>query len=607
MGHQVSIDGSGKVKNHKYGFRWGFRNSVSLVLLLAPVGWSYDWLEFCGDGTHTCVNKSETTLNIDNVKGLKKIFSIPLANPGDAQPAFLSGVNTVKGFKDVLFVLTSQGEIIAMDAYTGATVWSKKFGGKSYLVTGPSIDPGREFVYTYGLDGKVHKLKVGDGTEILDGGWPELSTAVQGMRGYTLTIATAKNGTSYLYSNVTFYGGSPGSVTAINLATGSQHVFNGTCTFYDGHFGLPGAPGCPDGGGGMAWSRAGVVYHPDLDRVFMTFGNDGGKGYNAANFNWSGTVVSMRMDGTTDKGVPLDDYSSKTSSGECFPNAMGLVPTLPGCKYKYLGLLPGKSPGLRFIDMENLSGQGGPGHQANDIGPRRNVPQGGLIYAHPVIWTNPDDKSVWAFVGSEEGLCGLQLGVDPDGMPNMTFKWTHKTSFTTTPVIANGVLYATDGGGQARFWAGDDHGIHKIYALNPTTGAELWSAPIDFHHWSGPMVANGVVYIEDGRTGESGASQDNAGTISAFSLTADHPLSTLGAVGVSGLQLHIHAGRIVLALPLPAPAEISLLSLDGKALLRRHLEGASPFELQVPTGTKGALILKVMQGQREYTRRIHLD
>ncbi len=566
----------------------------------------YDWLQFCGDSPHSCLNTMETTLNKDNVKGLKKIFSVPLANASDGQPAFLSGVTTAKGVKDLLFVLTSQSDLIAMDAYTGAAVWNKKFGGTAYLVTGPAIDPDRQYVYTYGLDGYVHKLKVGDGTEILGGGWPELSTAVKGMRGYSLTIVTAKDGNKYLYSNVTFYGRSPGSVTVINLKDGTQHVFNGTCSSYDGHFGAPGAPVCGNAGGNP-WSRAGVVYHPDLDRVFITTGNDGASGYNPAKFDWTGSIVALRPDGTTDKGMPLDNYTSQKTYGECFSSAPALIPTLPGCKFKHLGIMGGKSPTLRFINMEDMSGQGGPGHLAPDIGPRPSVPQGGLVYAHPLVWTNPADNSVWAFFGSEQGLCALQIGVDAAGVPTMTFKWNHKTSFTTTPTIANGVLYAADGGGQLRFWNGDDHGVHRIFALDPVTGAELWGAPIDFHHWSSPIVVNGVLYLGDGKTGEANESQTNTGSIMAFSLTADHPLATVGAVEIAGFSFQVRHSQAEIRLRLPGEAEFTLHSLDGKTLLRRKLQGADRYEIPLPSGLHGAVIMRLRQAHGESTRRIHLD
>jgi hypothetical protein len=577
------------------------------VLCLYPMAWGYDWLQFCGDGRHSCINTQETTLNPENVKGLKKIFSIPLTNAMDAQPCFLSGVTTVDGIKDLLFVLTSQGEIIAMDAYTGKSVWTKKYGGaNTYLVTGPAIDPSRKYIYTYGLDGMVHKLGVADGVEVTTGGWPELVTAVKSMRGYSMTIVSPKDGNTYLYVTVTFYGNSPGAVTIINLADGKQRVWNGVCSGYAGHFGMAGAPPCDDAGGNP-WSRAGVVYHPELDRIFIPYGNDGGHGYNTTNLNWSSSIIALRPDGTSDNGMPLDNHTAVTDKGGCRNMAPGLIPTLPGCKVKYLGIVGGKDARLRFINLEDMSGQGGVGHLAPDLGKVVNVALGGNIYGHALIWTNPTDKSVWAYIGSEEGLSSMQIGVDGTGTPTMNFKWTHKSSFTTTPTIANGVLYLSDGGGQARFWAGDNHGVHKIYALNPVTGAELWSAPIDYHHWSSPIIANGVVYIADGKTGENGASQDNTGTITAFSLTADHPIHNLRSVEVTGLSYRIHSGHLILALPRVGPASLSILSLNGKIRLQRHFEGGKPLDLSLPVNLKGALLLQVSQGQGESTYRIHLD
>ena len=42
-----------------------------------------------------------------------------------------------------------------------------------YTTSSPAIDPDLQFVYSYGLDGFVHKYQVGNGTEITSGGWPE--------------------------------------------------------------------------------------------------------------------------------------------------------------------------------------------------------------------------------------------------------------------------------------------------------------------------------------------------------------------------------------------------------------------------------------------------
>jgi hypothetical protein len=66
-------------------------------------------------------------------------------------------------------------------------------GSTCYATSSPAIDPRRQFVYSYGLDGKVHKYAVGSGNEVLTGGWPETTT----LKGFdekgsaALSIATA--------------------------------------------------------------------------------------------------------------------------------------------------------------------------------------------------------------------------------------------------------------------------------------------------------------------------------------------------------------------------------------------------------------------------------
>ena len=49
-------------------------------------------------------------------------------------------------------------------------------GGPCFTTSSPAIDPNRLYVYSYGLDGLVHKYHVGDGVEVTGGGWPQLAT-----------------------------------------------------------------------------------------------------------------------------------------------------------------------------------------------------------------------------------------------------------------------------------------------------------------------------------------------------------------------------------------------------------------------------------------------
>ena len=170
---------------------------------------------------------------------------------------------TQNGTQDLLFSTTKAGHILALDATNGAIVWSKQYGvGSSVTNSSPAIDPNRQYVYSYGLDGYVHKYQVGDGTEILTGGWPELVTLkgnVEKVAG-ALATATAAGGTTYLYVIMDGYNGDGGDyqghLTTINLSTGVQHVFNTLCSDQTVHFvQSPGTPDCS--------ARRSGIWHKD--------------------------------------------------------------------------------------------------------------------------------------------------------------------------------------------------------------------------------------------------------------------------------------------------------------------------------------------------------
>jgi len=144
----------------------------------------YDWLQFNGDPSHSGSNSLEQILSTTNVNGLQELFQASLQAIADGAPVYLSNVATASGLRNLVFVTTRTGGLEALDAYTGVQVWwqpstapaCKINNGSSncYTTSSPAIDPNRQYVYSYGLDGYVHKFAVGDGTQVLTGGWPEL-------------------------------------------------------------------------------------------------------------------------------------------------------------------------------------------------------------------------------------------------------------------------------------------------------------------------------------------------------------------------------------------------------------------------------------------------
>jgi PQQ-like domain len=482
----------------------------------ATVG-TYDWLQFAFDPRHSGNNTREAALNPTNVNRLHRRFQVTLPSFADGAPAYLSSVNTASGLRDLVFVTTRAGHIIALDAHTGAQIWSQQYAAGScrinngtticYTTSSPAIDPNRQFVYSYGLDGRVHKYAVGTGTETMTAGWPQVAT----LKGFdekgssAISIATAQDGTTYLYMA---HGGYPGDagdyqghITAINLATGAQRVFNAACSNQTVHFvTTPGTPDCPSVQTAI-WARPGVIYNPDTNKIYMVTGNGT---FLPASHYWGDTVFSLNADGTGSNGDPLDTYTPTdyqnldTADLDLGSTAPAILPVPANSSVQHLAVQGGKDAKLRLINLDNMSGQGGIGHTGGEVGPIINVPQGGQVLTMPAVWVNPADSSTWVFVTNGSGISGLQLQVDSiTGAPSLTPRWNF-ASPGTSPIIANGILFYANS--------------NLIRALRPTDGTQLWSDnQIGGIHWESPIVANGVLYITD-----------NSNHLTAYSLTGEN-------------------------------------------------------------------------------------
>ena len=515
---------------------------VALIVSLSSLdAIAYDWLQFNGDPAHSGNNSLETAIDRNNVASLALKFQVALPAPADGAPVLLQSVATASGVRDLLFVTTKAGHVVALDAQTGAQIWSRQYaagtcginggGSACYTTSSPAIDPNRLYVYSYGLDGYVHKYQVGDGTEIMSGGWPQLTT----LKGFdekgssALAIAMSKAST-YLY---VVHGGYPGDkgdyqghVTAIDLATGAQKVFNAMCSDQAIH--LARSPASPDCSAARSaiWARPGVVYDAETDRIFMTTGNgsyDGGS-------NWSETIFALNPDGSGAAGKPLDSYtpgefqSLDNADADLGSAAPAILPVPTGSSVRHLALQTGKDGRLRLIDLTNLSGQAGPGHTGGEIGTIVDVPQGGAVLPQPAVWVNPADGSTWAFVANGNGLGAFKLAIAVDGTPSLAEQWRNAQG-GASPLVANNVLYYATS--------------NVLRALDPTTGSLLWSTTqIGSVHWESPVVANGVVYVTD-ESGQLTAFAPPAASITAavvefYNASFDHYF-------ISSLQIEISA------------------------------------------------------------------
>jgi hypothetical protein len=470
------------------------------LLLAASNAIGYNWLQFNGDAAHSGNNPLEKAIDANNVATMAFKYQVTLPAVADGAPVLLRSVLTASGVKDLLFVTTKAGHIVALDAKTGGQAWSRQYPAGAcrinngstpcYTTSSPAIDPNRLYVYSYGLDGFVHKHQVGDGAEILTGGWPQIAT-LKGFdeKGSAAIAFATSQGVTYLY---VVHGGYPGDngdyqghVTAINLATGGQQVFNTMCSNQVVHFG---AGSCGSTRSAI-WARPSVIYDAGTDRIFMGTGNGSYSG-NLGGNNWSESVIALNADATGAGGKPLDAYTATNfqsldnADADLGSTAPAILPTAANSIVQRLAIQAGKDGLLRLINLANLSGQGGPGHTGGEIGSIISVPQGtGAVLTQPAVWVNPSDGATWAFVTNGNGISGLRLQFDVNGNPSLVSPW-HNGQGGTSPLVANNILYYASGG--------------TLRALDPISGAPLWSSnQIGGIHWESPIVANGWLYVTD--------------------------------------------------------------------------------------------------------------
>jgi hypothetical protein len=465
-----------------------------------------DWLQFGYDATHSNYNNADTGYS---TPGNALLFHATLSAPADSAAIYLSNVQISAGVqKNLLFIGSLNGTLMAVDADTGVQAWSQRPSTNAGISTGsPIVDPSLQYVYAYAHDGKVHKYRVADGTEITAGGWPETSTLKTGAEkgASALSIGTSSGGVSYLYSVTDGYVGDGGDyqghITAINLNDGTQKVFNSSCSNNTNHFTTT-SPDCAHAQSGI-WGRPGAIYDPGTNRVFFATGNGLYDAVGGAGFEWGDSLLALNIDGTgsSTAGMPIDSYTPSSYSNlqgndaDLGSTSPAILPSVPGSSIVHLGIQGGKDGCVRLLNLANLSGAGAPAHVGGELqavsipsssNQCTNGDNGDNIRTAPAIWTNPADKSVWAFYITSGGSVAYKVTVS-GGTPSLTQQWSNGTS-GTSPIVANGVLY----------FVSSNH----VRAVDAASGTQIWDGEsIATIKWQSPILVNGRLYVIDQSSG----------------------------------------------------------------------------------------------------------
>ncbi|HEY7122849.1 MAG TPA: PQQ-binding-like beta-propeller repeat protein [Ktedonobacterales bacterium] len=446
-----------------------------------------DWLRFNFDPARSGVNPNETSLTPTTVSGLHRLWSVTLPDVADSTPILVHGLMFADGSKrNVIYVTTKPGSLVALDAATGAQLWAAATRGPKITNSSPVADPAHGFVYSYGLDGSLHKYHDTTGQEVTSGGWPVLITKMTQTEKESSSLNLA-NGFIYVTTSG-YVGDAPpyqGHLVAVNLADATTHVYNSLCSDKK-HVLAQGECEASDSG---IWARAGAVVDPVTGFLFVSTGN-GPFDANTGGNNWGDTVLELSADGSRliDSYTPPNFQQLEASDLDLSSNAPAILPKIAASKTPYLAVQGGKDGVLRLLDRQNLSGRGGPGHVGGEL-QTVAAPGNCVVFTQPAVWTNPANGTLWVFVATGCGTIGYQVVTSGQGATTLKVGWSMQQP-GTSPVIAGGMLFLASSG--------------AIVALDPQTGKQLWSSANAFAggtiggiHWESPIVLDGKIYCAD--------------------------------------------------------------------------------------------------------------
>jgi len=467
------------------------------------------WRVFNGGVDDPGANYNETKISTGNVNKLTKLWQVTLPGDVDNAPVEEANVSTNSGTKDLVFVNTIEGNLVAYDAATGTKIWeadpdASLFNGQGTNST-PAIDPSGNYIYAYAVDGYVHKYNITNGAEITGTGFPAQITLLPNDTEKGSASINIANG--YLYmtmaGNDGDYGHYVGHVVAVKLSTGVKTVWNANCANIKQLLTTSGTNSCADIMNGI-WARPGVKVDPVTGNVYAATGN-GPYNANSGGNDWGDSIVELSPDLSTilDSYTPANYDTLEGTDADLGSTAPVILPTQSNSSTPYMMVQGGKDKVLKLLNRADLSGQGGPRHTGGEL---QKITISGQTRNQPAVWVDPSGQT-WVYVtDSASNLYGYKL-VTTGGVSSLTQVFKKASLASSSPFIANGVVYLTG---------------NTFLAVDATTGTTLFnSSSIGINtglHWASPIVVNGTFF-----------SSDSGSNFYALGLPATVPTVTISA------------------------------------------------------------------------------
>jgi hypothetical protein len=435
-----------------------------------------DWPEFGLNPQRSDVSESATGITSANLSHLRHM-TVTLPGTVDSSPIYLHGALVGGAAHNTLVVTTTYGRTLAIDADSGAILWtftpagySGWAGSPQFSTSSPIADPDRQFVYATSPNGLIHKLSLADGKEAE--GWPVSIThdATHEKLGAALNI----DGPDIVVATSGYFGDIPpyqGHVVLIDRASGRlRAIFNTLCANRRSLI-VPSSCSASDS---AILSRGGGVIEPGGKRILIDTGNGPWNG--STNFGDSVLELTFPQLELRQEFTPIDQEHLND-------NDLDLGSSAPALLGDDRVVLAGKDGVMRVLSLSRLNGH--PPSASRTLGgevQRLPIPGGGELFTAPAVWRRGGRTTM--FVGDENatGAYVLRGG-------KLYQAWVNGNP-GTSPVLAGGLLYVYDpvSGG--------------IYVYDPRSPRPLAKLAGSSGHWNSPIVVDGHIVEPEGNAND---------------------------------------------------------------------------------------------------------
>jgi outer membrane protein assembly factor BamB len=425
----------------------------------------HDWTQFGWDVGRSSASTAPTGIAASAVSTLRR-QQVAIDGVVDASAIYLAGVQVQGAPHNVLFMTTTYGKTLAIDADQGTMLWEYTPLGYARWVGSPRItnstpvaDPGRDHIYTASPDGHVQKVAVADGHVV----WstaitllPErekIASPLSFFRGHVIAVTGGYIGDAPPYQ---------GHVAVLDAASGRLlHVWNSLCSDRSG---LIQPESCAESGSAI-WGRAGAVIDSTTGDIFVATGNGRWDGH----ANWGDATLVLDPDATH---LLANQTPTNTEELDATDADVGSTsPALVGGGYIVQG---GKDGKIRLLQLSEMGGSTPHrGAESQSVA----TPSGNRLFTAPAVAHTA--TATWLFVADGSGTAGWTVA---NGQLHQM--WANGNA-GTSPVVAGGLLFVYDPAG-------------ALHVYDPESGRSLVSLPCGSGHWSSPIVVDGKIVLPEG-------------------------------------------------------------------------------------------------------------